>query len=44
MLSKRCFLNMSESGEKAANWGLVLDFDQSDLWFTKCPSLPEQNK
>lgn len=24
---------MSESGKKAANLGLVLDFDQSGLWF-----------
>lgn len=44
MLSQRDFLNMSESGEKTANLGLVLDFDQSGLQFTKCSSFPEQNK
>lgn len=44
MLSQRYFLNMSESGKKAENLGLVLDFDQSGLWFMKCSSFPEQNK
>lgn len=44
MLSQRYFLNASEPGEKAADLGLVLDFDQSGLRFTKCPSFPEQNK
>lgn len=42
MLSQRYFLNKSE--EKAANLGLVLDFDQSSLRFMKCPSFPEKNE
>jgi len=33
MPSQRYFLNVSESGEKAASLGLVLDFDQSGLLF-----------
>lgn len=44
MLSQRYFLDTSESGEKTADLGLVLDFDKSGLRFTKCPSFPEQNK
>lgn len=36
MLSQGYFLNISESGEKAANLSLILDFNQSGLWFKKC--------
>lgn len=39
MLSQGYFLNISESGEKAANLRLGLIFI-SDSWFTKCPSFP----